>query len=64
MKAIEMDKLSWTNVSDLNGWQNNVASKFGIRSVPSSFLLDPQGKIVVKNLRGDNLLKTLYQIYN
>jgi peroxiredoxin len=64
MKAIAMDKLSWTNVSDLNGWQNNVATKFGIRSVPSNFLLDPQGKIIVKNLRGDNLLKTLYQIYN
>ena len=64
MKAIEMDKLSWTNVSDLNGWQNMVARKFGIRSVPSSFLLDPQGKIIFKNLRGDDLLKTLYQIYN
>lgn len=64
IKAIELDRLNWTNVSDLKYWNNEVARKFRITSVPTSFLLDPSGKIISKDLRGNNLLNTLYSLFN
>ena len=55
-KAISMDELTWKyHVSDLKGWKSEGALKYGIRSIPSSFLIDPKGKIIAKNLRGINL---------
>lgn len=63
LDAIEKDGLNWTNVSDLKFWENEVARKFSIVSVPSSFLLDPNGKIIAKDLRGDGLLITLRKIF-
>lgn len=59
LEAIEEDKLEWDQVSDLNGWKNEVAVQYGIRAIPASFLIDPEGKIVAKNLRGENLLDFL-----
>lgn len=53
--AINMDGLTWTHVSDLKGWSNSVARQFEILSIPQNFLLDPQGKVIAKNLRGPNL---------
>jgi peroxiredoxin len=50
--AIKMDNLTWTHVSDLKFWSNAVAQQFQIQSIPQNFLVDPQGKIVGKNLRG------------
>ena len=50
MKAIHDDKLAWTQVSDLKFWDNDVAKLYGIQSIPQSYLLDPQGKIIAKNL--------------
>ncbi|MCK7560067.1 AhpC/TSA family protein [Chitinophaga sedimenti] len=55
LKAIAADKLQWTQVSDLRGWQNKVAQQYGVRSIPANFLVDPQGKIVARNLRGMDL---------
>lgn len=55
LKAIEDDKLAWTQVSDLNFWKNEVAVKYNVTSIPQNFLLDPDGKIIAKNLRGDEL---------
>jgi peroxiredoxin len=55
LKAIEDDKLTWTNVSDLKGWANEVAKMYAITGVPTNFLIDPQGVIVAKNLRGKAL---------
>lgn len=53
LKAIEKDKLSWINhVSDLGGWQSKPAAIYGINSIPMNFLLDQNGVIVAKNLRG------------
>jgi len=52
VNAINMDGLTWTHVSDLKGWSNTVAQQFGIFSIPQNFLLDPDGKIIAKNLRG------------
>lgn len=55
MKAIAADKLAWTQVSDLKGWKNQVATLYGVQSIPQNFLLDPTGKIIAKNLRGEEL---------
>jgi len=55
LKAINDDKLNWTQVSDLKFWQNDVARQYGISSIPQNFLLDPSGKIIGRNLRGEEL---------
>jgi peroxiredoxin len=55
IKAIHDDGLVWTHVSDLKFWDNEVAKQYGIRAIPQNLLLDPQGKIVAKNLRGEEL---------
>lgn len=55
IKAIKDDGLPWLQVSDLNGWSNEAAQLYGIRGVPANYLLDPTGKIIATNLRGDQL---------
>ena len=55
LDAIKADGLAWTHVSDLQGWNNAVSTKFEIFSIPQSVLLDPQGNVVAKNLRGPAL---------
>jgi peroxiredoxin len=57
--ATKKDGLTWNHVSDLNGWQNEVSVGYGIRSIPYSLLLDPDGVIIGKNLRGTELHKVL-----
>ena len=62
LDAIKMDGLTWNHVSDLKGWNNEVAALFQIRSIPQNLLIDPNGKIIAKNLRGpvlDNKLSEL-----
>nr|WP_255534775.1 TlpA disulfide reductase family protein [Pedobacter sp. SYSU D00535] len=54
-KAIQDDKLNWFHVSELNQWNSQVAKQFQVEALPSSFLLDPNGKILAKNLRGEEL---------
>lgn len=55
LKAIHDDKLTWTQVSDLKYWDNAVAKQYGIKAIPQNLLIDPTGKIVAKNLRGEDL---------
>jgi peroxiredoxin len=62
LAAIKKDKLSWTQVSDLKFWKNDVALLYGVRSIPQNFLLDPEGKIIGKNLRGQDLEKKLAEV--
>ena len=62
LKAIEADKLTWPQVSDLKGWQNDVAVMYGVQSIPQNFLLDPNGIIIAKNLRGEDLTAKLTEI--
>lgn len=64
IKAIADDNLTWTHVSDLKFWANEVAQKYKVESIPQNFLLDPNGKIIAKNLRGEDLLRTLKQLLN
>lgn len=59
LDAIAKDGLQWTQVSDLQGWQSTVAALYGVQSIPSNFLISPDGKIVAKNLRGEELSSTL-----
>ncbi len=60
--AIQQDHLSWTQVSDLQGWNNAAAQLYHVYSIPANFLIDPSGKIIAKNLRGDALENTLSSI--
>ncbi len=62
LKAIHEDELWWTHVSDLNWWENAVVKLYGIRAVPQNLLIDPTGKIVAKNLRGEELHTKLAEI--
>ena len=56
MKAIAKDQLVWPNhVSDLGGWQSRPAQMYGVNSIPTNFLLDANGIIVARNLRGPAL---------
>jgi peroxiredoxin len=64
IKAIHDDKLTWTQVSDLQFWKNAVAVQYGIQAIPQNLLIDPQGKIIGKNLRGDDLKKKLAELFN
>ncbi|MBO9202971.1 MULTISPECIES: TlpA disulfide reductase family protein [Niastella] len=63
LKAVEHDALPWTQVSDLKGWNNEVAVLYGIRAVPASFLVDPSGKIVATGLRGETLNQKLESLF-
>ncbi len=63
LKAIHDDKLTWTQVSDLQYWKNAVSVMYGIQAIPQNFLLDPQGKIIGKNLRGEALNKKLEELF-
>lgn len=59
LAAIEKDMLNWTHVSDLKGWNNEVAELFGVKSIPFSIVIDPNGIIIGKDLRGEELVKFL-----
>lgn len=59
LAAIKNDGLTWTQVSDLKFWSNFAVSLYGVQSIPQNFLISPEGKIVAKNLRGDDLDKML-----
>lgn len=62
MDAIHKDGLTWTHVSDLQYWDNAVAKQYGIRAIPQNLLIDPSGKIVAKNIRGEELQTKLAEI--
>lgn len=60
--AIHKDKLTWTQVSDLKFWENEAAILFGIKGIPASLLIDRDGKIIAKNLRGAELDQKLEEV--
>jgi thiol-disulfide isomerase/thioredoxin len=64
LQAIEKDKLTWYQVSDLQGWKNSVAVQYNISTIPQNLLLDPNGIIIAKNLRGKALAAKLAEILN
>ena len=62
-RAIREKELNWIHLSDLNYWNTAAAKVYGIRSIPSSILCDPTGKIVAIDLRGEKLGEKLKEIY-
>lgn len=62
LEAIEKDGLTWKQVSDLKGWGNAVAKQYGVQGIPHSILVDKEGVIVAKNLRGEDLHKKLAEV--
>jgi len=61
-KAIEADKLTWNHVSDLQYWNNAAGKLYGIMSIPANLLLDREGKIIAKDLRGEELRMKLAEL--
>ena len=63
IEAIHKDGLFWTQLSDLQFWNNAVAKAYDINSIPQNFLLAPDGRIIAKGLRGEALVKKLQELY-
>jgi peroxiredoxin len=63
-KAIKDDNMPWTQLSDLKGWRNELSTYYGIQGIPSSLLVDPQGRIIAKNLRGEALNRKLAELFD
>lgn len=64
IQAIHADNLAWTHVSDLKYWQNEAAQLYRISGIPANMLIDPNGKIIGRNLRGEVLHNKLQQVLN
>lgn len=62
-EAIEKDGLNWHHVSDLKFWQSEAAQLYNVRSIPASYLIDPEGKVIARNLRGPALGQKLQELY-
>lgn len=62
-RAIEQDGLEWYHVSDLKGWKNEVAKMYSVSSIPHTILLDKEGRIIARKLRGAQLEEVLEQIF-
>jgi peroxiredoxin len=60
--AIERDKLGWLHGSELKKWKSEVAQTYGVNAIPATFLLDKEGKIIAKNLRGAALENKLTEL--
>ena len=64
IKAIEDDGLQWTHVSNLQYWNDPIAKAYQVRGIPATFILDQNGKIIAKNLRGPALEKKIEELLN
>ena len=64
LEAISQDGLNWPHVSDLMGWKSKIAGMYGVQGIPQNFLLDKEGKVVAKGLRGQALIAKLDELLN
>lgn len=62
--AIQKDQLSWPHVSDLKGWESAAAQLYNIQAIPQTVLLDREGKIIARNLRGPELEAKVAELLN
>jgi peroxiredoxin len=62
-KAIMTDGLTWTHVSDLSNWESKVVPLYNLKSIPQTFLLDKEGRIIAKSLIGEKLNNKLKEIF-
>lgn len=63
IRAIGNLKMPWTHLSDLKGWKSIVCDVYKVWAIPDNLLIDPQGKIVARNLRGEDLQAKLAEIF-
>ena len=63
VKAIDELKMPWAHISDLKGWENAASDIYNIKAIPANLLIDPEGKIVARDLRGDDLQAKLAEIF-
>ncbi len=63
-KAVAQDHLSWPQMSDLKYWNSQAVETFGFQGIPFNVLVDPSGKVIAQELRGDDLSNKLKQILN
>jgi len=63
LAAIKSDGLDWTQVSDLKFWNNEAAALYSVTSIPQNYLIGPDGKIIAKNLRGEDLDAKLAELF-
>ena len=64
IEAIEKDGLTWNHVSDLKYWDSEAGRLYGVQSIPHSLLLSPEGIIIAKNLRQEELHEKLAELLN
>ncbi len=64
VRAIEQDQLTWVQTSDLQGWDAQGSKDYGVQAIPASFLIDPSGIIVARDLRGEELEQVLSEIFD
>ncbi|MBK7939807.1 MAG: TlpA family protein disulfide reductase [Lewinellaceae bacterium] len=62
-KAIQQDGLPWRHISDLKGWQSEHAALYSVSSIPQTLLIDREGKIIARNLRGEQLGQKLKELF-
>ncbi|MAQ76820.1 MAG: hypothetical protein CL613_10890 [Aquimarina sp.] len=62
LKAIQDDNLQWSHVSNLQFWQEPIAQAYGVRSIPATFILDEDGNVIAKNLRGPALEEKIAEL--
>ena len=62
--AVKTDGMPWTQVSDLKGFKSDAAVLYGVSAIPSNFLIDPGGKIIARNLRGEQLEQKLSELFS
>ena len=62
--CIKEEKLDWVHVSTVTYWDNAAAKEYGVNSIPTNFLIDGNGNIVAKNLRGEDLAAKLAELLN
>ncbi|MEY3444954.1 MAG: hypothetical protein RLZZ519_3235, partial [Bacteroidota bacterium] len=63
LDAIKQDGLIWNHISDLGGWGSQPAKAYGVNSIPATVLVDKEGKIIARNLRGPALEEKLKEIF-
>ncbi len=63
-KAIAKDKITWIQVSNLKGWEDPIANLYNVEQIPTTFILDAQGKFIDRDLRGDALRAKIKALLN
>ena len=63
-EAIKKHGMTWNHVSDLKGWENAAARQFNVQSIPFMMVVDNEGKVVAKDVRGDELKKVVENYFN